>query len=336
MADRAKVEQSVFDYLKPRIKQYETEHAELTRDVARSIAKVSAEADDRVADRRRALTRAMEQLGSCEQQAAEAAERGESGGDCGGYRRQVQQCEAELQRALRGRAMIAEAAAQFRHAQSRYTTKMSEILLDGRKLLRTAAERSEGYQKASTYVPTTTLLSGTGSSGGGILFDSGPSAGMGFGSAATSAGVAATSAPASWRDRPGVEVPSWIPAGYALIPLSAIADDGGITSTAAFADNPNKHPVADLRWAVNALDDVVIPAMERKDDPLDYLERRDAAEGRSGARSYAQTYRGFFGDDAVALSPLPDGTFDVTNGYHRIFLRREAHFDYVPARIIGG
>ena len=26
MADRAKVEQSVFDYLKPRLKQYETEH----------------------------------------------------------------------------------------------------------------------------------------------------------------------------------------------------------------------------------------------------------------------------------------------------------------------
>ncbi len=140
-----------------------------------------------------------------------------------------------------------------------------------------------------------------------------------------------------------MEGPAWCrdagvaPRGFALVPLSAIADDGGITSIDDFADNPNKHPVRELRWAVNALDEVVLPAMQRKDNPLDYLERRDAEEGLMGARSYAQTYRGFFGgDDAVALSPLPNGTFDVTNGYHRIFLLREAYADHVPARIIGG
>lgn len=340
MVDRARVDESVFDYLKPRLKQYESEHAELTREVARSITKVSQEADDKVTERRRALSRAKEQLSSCQAQSAEAEKRGESGSDCGGYRRQVDQCRSELERALRGRAMIAEASAQFRHAQSRYTNKMSEILVDAQKLLRAAAERTTRYQKASAYVPTTTLASGAGITGGEIVFDSGstasPNVGTSFGDSSTALHNCGPAEPTSWRDRPGVETPDWLPVGYALVPISAIADDGGITAAADFDDNPNKHSIRDLRWAVNALDEVVLPAMGRKEDPLGYLERRDAAEGLVGGRSYAQTYRGFFGDDAVALSPLSDGTFDVINGYHRIWLLREAYVDHVPARIVGG
>lgn len=339
MADRARVDESVFDYLKPRLKQYESEHAELARDVSRSIAKVTQEAEERVTERRRALARAVQQLESCEAQRAEDEEQGNAGADCGGYRRQAATCEAELARAIKGRAMIVEAAAQFRHAQSRYTASMERIILDGQKLLRAAAERAERYQKASTYVPAATLLSAVGMSGGAALLGSSAPTTMGRigpDASAFGAGSGMRGGTLSWRDLPGVMVPEWLPLGYGLIPLALLPDDGTVTSAADFETNPNKHPLRDLRWAVDALGEVVLPAMERKADPLEYLQRRDTDEGRSGAKSYAQTYRGFFGDDAIALSALPDGTFDVTNGYHRIWLLRQAYADQVPARIIGG
>jgi outer membrane protein TolC len=91
--------------------------------------------------------------------------------------------------------MIVEAATQFRHAQSRYSTRMEQIILDGQKLLRNAAERTQGYQKSSTYVPTTTLLSAVGTAASGGLVGSSTPMGL------DSTGPGGTADSPSWRRR---------------------------------------------------------------------------------------------------------------------------------------
>ncbi len=324
MDDRAKLEQAVFDLLRPQLKQQREQVTDLKRAAASSIARVSQQADDAVAQRRRELRAATEQLERC---------RGEEDADCSGYQRKVGECERALEKAVQGRALVQQAASRFQHQQLRYDTTVDQLLIRAGKVVRIADERTVSYQKASTYSASATLLSarplGGSSGGGGGLSLGGPTGASTLGG---SDGAAAGAG--SWRDRPGVSVPAGFPPGFALIPISSIVNDDPVTGPADF-DNNQDLPA--LRWASEALVGVVLPAIGRSSDARKYVSERDARENRTDGRSYRATYDGFFSEStAIKLSPQPDGTFYLNNGRHRIWLLSRAGAKSVPAYISGG
>jgi hypothetical protein len=51
-------------------------------------------------------------------------------------------------------------------------------------------------------------------------------------------------------------------------------------------------------------------------------------------RGYADVFHTYHGDEAVALSSKPDGTYDVVNGRHRIAVAQEAGLQKIPARVL--
>lgn len=324
----AKVEEVVFDYLRPKLKQYREQAADLKRSSASSIAKVIAHADAVVTQRRREVEKAQADLEACQQQ---------EDANCSGHVRQVQICQQRLSDALRGRAMIQEAGDRFSRQQTRYMNEIDQILLRAEKLVRLADERTTRYQKASQYIPQSTLLSSTplgGRTGSAAMPSLGtpPSDPLGGGPSGGDSAPAAP--PPSWQSLPGVSVPQHFPAGFAMVPIALIDNDNPVTGPHGF-DAGQSLPT--LRWATDALLDVVLPAMARMPDLRGYLRDRDAQEGLSGDRSYTATYQGFFSpDSAIKVSPTPHGTFFLGNGRHRLWLLSRAGIDAVPVRIVGG
>ncbi|MGB8645459.1 MAG: hypothetical protein WCF84_09495 [Anaerolineae bacterium] len=52
-------------------------------------------------------------------------------------------------------------------------------------------------------------------------------------------------------------------------------------------------------------------------------------------RGYLDVYHTYYDlPNAVALTPHGDGTLDITNGRHRVYVTREAGFTNIPARIL--
>ncbi len=328
----AKIEQVVFDFLRPKLKLYREQYGDLARAAATSIAKVNAHADAVVVQRRRELKRAQDDYESCCRQ---------EGADCSGFARKVQICEKKLDDALRGRALVHEASDRFRSSQTVHTAAVDQLLLRAGKLVRTADERTIRYQKQSQYTPRATLLGstmlGSSRSGSAGLAGTAPlsaSSGADSGRGSNGGGGEGGTAESSWRSLPGVEVPAGFPAGFAQIPINLITNDNPVTGASNF-DAGQDLPT--LRWSTDALLDVVLPAMSRVTDVQHYLTERDRQENLSGDRSYSATYRGFFSaGTAIKLTPLADGTFDLGNGRHRLWLLSRTGVGTVPARIVGG
>lgn len=329
--DRAKVEQAVFDFLRPQLKKYREQSTDLARGAASSIMKVTQHAEHVVNERRRQLKRAEAELESCQAQ---------EGADCSGYARKVEECRRALERAIRGRDLIHQASNRFRHSQSKHTGAVDQLLIRGEKLVRTADERTISYQKYANYNPSTRLLSATPLGGGaasGLDFLSGGAAssgGVARGGVSGDGGRGASASSAStWRDLPGVETPAHLPHGFAMVPIKLISNDNPVTGVGDFDQSQD---VPGLSWACEALFDVVLPAMVKVKDPQKYLRDRDERENLSGSRSYAATYSGFFGVTPIKLSPSANGTFDLGNGRHRLWLLSRSGADVVPAYIQGG
>jgi hypothetical protein len=117
-----------------------------------------------------------------------------------------------------------------------------------------------------------------------------------------------------------------MPDGFMMVPLSAIDDsDSKIIDASDFGKG---YSPQDLKWAHNAFIDVVLPTLSHGGS-IDELRARDAAEGRVGVRSYADTYSGFLGDSAIKIN----GDMTVSNGYHRIWVAKQMGLDSVPVRL---
>lgn len=115
-----------------------------------------------------------------------------------------------------------------------------------------------------------------------------------------------------------------------LVPLSSIdSSDSNVTGPASF----EKMSWPDAQWSTDALASVVAPGVSQGKG-RDYFVERDSREGRSGVRSYASVYDGYFGPDrAIKLSQGPGGRLVVTNGYHRIWAAERSGLTSVPARV---
>jgi hypothetical protein len=121
-----------------------------------------------------------------------------------------------------------------------------------------------------------------------------------------------------------------LPDGWEMVPVSAIDDsESGVTGPESFGKG---YSPDDLGWGLDALDEVVLPAM-RQGKGLDYFQGRDQAERRVGTRSYTDTYLGFFGDSAIKLEPRANGSYGVGNGYHRVWVAKRLGLHAVPGRV---
>ena len=89
----------------------------------------------------------------------------------------------------------------------------------------------------------------------------------------------------------------------------------------------------DYRWAVEAWDTKVKPTLARGAG-RDELASRDAASNARPLRRLADVYDTFLGSDAITVSRMPNGKFDVQNGRHRIEVARELGVNSLPVRVL--
>ena len=75
------------------------------------------------------------------------------------------------------------------------------------------------------------------------------------------------------------------------------------------------------------------PAVRQGADGDDFA-RLDAERGLAYEHGYRRVYDAFYGNDAIRLERVGD-TYQVVNGYHRLFVARELGLATVPARVAG-
>lgn len=241
-----------------------------------------------------ALSDARSQLAQAEARLHECQARREA--DCSGPRRAAEQARERLQRCQQAVRLVEQANARYVSSQARYSREMLAASREGQALLAAAAS------DLGVYLGTINGVAG--------------------GSAATSVPVDALRI----ASVPGA------PAGYASVPLGLIdtATNSTVTGSESFGKG---YSPDDLAWAYQTLREQVLPAMSAGHG-LDYFQARDQAEGRMGARSYTDTFLGFFGDDnAIRLERQADGTFRVGNGFHRLWVAQQLGLDAIPAKV---
>jgi hypothetical protein len=106
--------------------------------------------------------------------------------------------------------------------------------------------------------------------------------------------------------------------------------DSGVSGPESF----HKTDYATMREGTQRLDEVVLPAVQRGADG-DHFARMDAERGLDYEHGYQRVYDAFFGTDSLRLDARADGSYAVTNGYHRIHVARELGLRTLPARISG-
>ncbi len=156
----------------------------------------------------------------------------------------------------------------------------------------------------------------------------GHSAGGGSSTAGTGAArTGGAGAPTSASLRAGYPSISGAPEDMRMVPIADIDDsESKITGPESFGKG---YSIEDLTWAHDALIDVVIPTLAAG-GTLDDLRARDAAEGRQGTRSFADTHAGFLGEhDPIQL----DRNMRIGNGFHRVWIAKRMGLQNVPVRI---
>lgn len=140
---------------------------------------------------------------------------------------------------------------------------------------------------------------------------------------------ALTSKTASPSPAPTLHQPAGFPADVVMVPLSHINDSDSVVHGPG--DFGKGYTAADLEWAHEAFISVIMPGVAKGLSKEDF-RLRDQREGRVGARSFADTYAGFFEDSKIRLE-ISGGHFAVSNGYHRIWVARHMGLDAVPAKV---
>lgn len=115
------------------------------------------------------------------------------------------------------------------------------------------------------------------------------------------------------------------------VPLSQIDVSGSSVQSAA--DFQSASPAMMQGW-FDRLQRAVAPGVAQGANGDDF-QRLDAALGLDRASGYHLVYEIFYGSDSIKLGRGANGLFDVTNGYHRLFIAHQLGLPGVPAHIIG-
>ncbi|MCX2755317.1 MULTISPECIES: hypothetical protein [unclassified Gordonia (in: high G+C Gram-positive bacteria)] len=122
-----------------------------------------------------------------------------------------------------------------------------------------------------------------------------------------------------------------LPDGISLVPLNRCIDEGRVRSAADF--DSGKATAEDCVWAARTLYRDLLPRMSRGGDVMQRLRDTDAGRGLVGNQSLQATFRGFFGETGIQVDELPDGTYDVRNGAHRIWAAQQVGVTHLPATV---
>lgn len=222
--------------------------------------------------------------------------------DCSGAAAALARAQQRLDQARQARTLVERAEVQFAARKARHLATVATLVEGGRAQLGRNATNLAAF-----------LTDGSRGSGG-----SGGSVGGG--------GVAGGPSGSGG----GAHVPPGFPDGFAMVPL-ALVDDGAdaVTDRSEFGKG---YSPEDLRWAHEAFQEVVLPALALGKGE-DYFRQRDVQEGRMGTRSYADTHAGFLKDGSAVKLDAVDGRFEVKNGRHRIAVARAMGLSEIPARL---
>jgi hypothetical protein len=140
----------------------------------------------------------------------------------------------------------------------------------------------------------------------------------------------------------GAAVPAaTVPSGGLATRLAGLGLQEIDLSLVDFSGNPIAEPfgrggltITDYRWAAETWHTVVRPGVAAgltRDD----FAARDAERGARPPRSVAGVYDVFLGGDAIHVSRLPGGGWDVCGGRHRIEAARQLGLTTLPMRVAG-
>jgi hypothetical protein len=111
-----------------------------------------------------------------------------------------------------------------------------------------------------------------------------------------------------------------------LVSVSSVRDSDPVQSRSEF----ERVSYEQVEWGIDRLKSVVEPAVGMGKG-LEYFEARDRAEGLSGERSNAGVFRWFYGENtAMKVRTGSDGTGELINGRHRLFVARRMGIDSLP------
>ncbi|AZZ80570.1 hypothetical protein C5O27_05300 [Gordonia alkanivorans] len=221
----------------------------------------------------------------------------------------------------------------FRGHQHRYSNAIEPLAERGGQRMRRAREdviRYEKNQQTQARFATRSWrpmvgdgAGGTGTAGSATSTSSG---------AATPGNTTSPLDPSSGRFATDDEIRvDGLPDGMSLVPLTRCVDEGRVCSAADF--DAGKASAEDCIWAAQAFYQDLLPRISRGGDVMQRLRDTDAGRGLSGNRSLQATFRGFLGDTGIRLDELPDGTYDVRNGAHRIWAARQIGVTHLPATV---
>lgn len=224
--------------------------------------------------------------------------------DCSREAMEVREAQAQVEAANMALAGAKAAISRFEPARARFRREGSRLQRDAQRKIADRIGDVQAYLRAA------------GGGGGGR---------GGFGGAASTsaAGVADSGLAVALDPVPGA------PDGFVMVPVDRI--DQSFNPITGQHDFTKGYSPQDLAWAMDALEDVVLPAIEQGIG-LDYFQQRDAQEGRFGTASYTSTYVGFFdGGEAIRLDRQSDGSYGIGNGRHRIWVAQHHGVTHIPA-----
>ncbi|MFI7000825.1 hypothetical protein [Nocardia sp. NPDC050175] len=302
MADTARNDPRVVRQLAQDLDRYlrEAESGERTGGFAQR--RVELELTQETSQRRRVLRQAEQAYAACCR--IEDA-------DCSGPKRELDRAVRALDAARRAQRMFTQATVEYTAACGRFAQVRVSLTMESKQLLHDIAHDLDAYNSAS-------------SAAGPVHAASAPSRPAGPAGPGGAARVQ--------TDIPPLVTPAGFPAGFAMVPLASIdTSRGNVTGPESFKSDVSP---ADLEWGLEAFNSVIVNAL-RLGKGIDYLRDRDANEERYGAHSYADTYTWFFGEnEALQVGRRADGTFEVHNGYHRIWVARRMGLTDIPARVV--
>lgn len=227
-------------------------------------------------------------------------------------------------------AELQRAHEMFRGHRHRYITAVTPLAELGRRRMTAAREDVDRYE-------TTQHVRHSGSSSwkgtAGEIGATATSASSRSTGAATAAGAAVPGASGADVAVGGVGEMSLpgVPTDMTLVPVALCDDDGRVTSPADFTNG--KVTADEMIWAARSLFSDVLPRMARGGDVSQRLRDSDAGRGNSGTTTLAATHDGFFGSARIVLTQRPDGSYEVTNGAHRLWAARQIGASHIPAEV---
>ena len=213
-------------------------------------------------------------------------------------RSRLGEAQAELSNVENWTRTVGQAAASYRGQAQRLSQKLSSDLPKGHAFLQRKISELQGYLKAA----------------------SAPSASSGH----------STSSPQAGNARPAPVTGARANAPVQSISVDQIdLSDSPITGTGDF----HKASAQEMVEGFHKLQDVVAPAVAGGADG-DYFSQLDAAQGLDYSNGYRCVYDAFYGDGAIILEKVGN-SFQVLNGYHRLFVAGQLGVKSVPAKVVG-